>query len=79
MASKRVNHSPEWQTKHEDLLIAIDQLEQLTEVMGEALTRVKQRVAILESTPDITNEDISRSKKSKPHIEVRAKKKGLVH
>lgn len=40
--------STEWKNQQEDLLIAIDQLAQMTEVMGEVLCRVKQQVNELE-------------------------------
>lgn len=38
----------EWKTQQENLLIAIDQLEQMAEVMGEVLSRVKKQVNALE-------------------------------
>ncbi len=37
-----------WETQQENLMIAIDQLTQITEVMGEVLARVKQQVNQLE-------------------------------
>lgn len=75
MANKQLtSRQSEWQIKQENLLIAIDQLEQLTEVMTEVLTRVKHQVKDLEEAPGITPH-----KKAKADTGNKPKKRGLVH
>ena len=77
MAQKRISSSQtERKIKQEDLMIAIDQLEQLTEVMGEVLNRVKTQVATLEHTPSVTRKTSSTAKKATPS---KTKKRSLVH
>ena len=83
MAHKRLSsRQSEWQAKQENLLIAIDQLEQLTEVMSEVLTRVKHQVNNLEthlgSTTDITRKSVSH-KKTKADSTSKTKKRSIVH
>jgi hypothetical protein len=41
MAHKTDN---EWKVQQENLLITVDQLEQITEVMGKVLSQVKQQI-----------------------------------
>ncbi|ODS25093.1 hypothetical protein AB835_00020 [Candidatus Endobugula sertula] len=80
MTQKRLSHSHEWQTKHEDLLIAIDQLEQLTEVMGEALIRVKQRFVMLENTLDIVQSTTTETPKTKDSLTLaKSQPKHMLH
>lgn len=79
MAQKRLRDTQtQSQQKHEDLLIAIDQLEQLTEVMGEVLTRVKQQVATLDP-PAVASKAIESNKKQKTHPSHKTKKRSIVH
>ncbi len=46
--SRKEQTAKERQVQHEDLLIAIDQLEQITEVMSEVLGKIKQQAVSLE-------------------------------
>jgi hypothetical protein len=68
-------------TQQEDLLIAIDQLEQITEVMGEVLTRVKAQVNALDEqhSPIANNAKTTINKKNKTSQNRKAKKMDLVH
>jgi vacuolar-type H+-ATPase subunit D/Vma8 len=68
-------------TQQEDLLIAIDQLEQITEVMGEVLNRVKAQVNALDEqhSPVVNNTKIAINKKNKTGQNRKAKKIDLVH
>ena len=47
-------HEPkrQWENQREDILLAIDQLSQITEVMGQVLSREKQQVDTLEKSHD---------------------------
>ncbi|MGS2718232.1 hypothetical protein ACVBE9_08680 [Eionea flava] len=49
MGQKTQVSQKQWISQREDLLIAIDQLSQMTEVMNDVLSRVKQQVDILDS------------------------------
>lgn len=70
----------EWKTRQENLLIAIDQLEQITEVMGQVLSRVKQQVNALEEQKAASNEpNKAHPKKTKRSSSTKAKKIDLVH
>ena len=50
MGQKAQESNTQWENQREDLLIAIDQLSQMTEVMNDVLTRVKQQVDTLDNT-----------------------------
>ena len=50
MGQKAQESQTQWENQREDLLIAIDQLSQMTEVMNDVLTRVKQQVDTLDNT-----------------------------
>ncbi len=84
MAQKGQHTETEWQAQREDLLIAIDQLEQMTEVMGEVLCRVKQQMHILENhTPSAKTSSKKssgqRRSSSKSQASNPPKKPDLVH
>lgn len=55
MGQKTQVSQKQWLSQREDLLIAIDQLSQMTEVMNDVLSRVKQQVDILDSTHHTQN------------------------
>lgn len=70
----------EWKMRQENLLIAIDQLEQITEVMGQVLSRVKQQVSALEEKKVIADEvNKTLTKKHKRSPTTNEKKIDLVH
>ena len=85
MAQKAQESQMQWENQREDLLIAIDQLSQMTEVMNDVLTRVKQQVDTLDNTHQKSqNTSISRnkgtiSKKTKNNNNRLNKKIDLVH
>jgi division protein CdvB (Snf7/Vps24/ESCRT-III family) len=68
----------EWQSQHEDLLLAIDQLEQMRELMGEVLCRVKKQVNALEESIH-TAQPENGNKKKEVHINSKSKKINLFH
>lgn len=49
MGQKSQTVQQQWANQRDDLLIAIDQLSQMTEVMNDVLCRVKQQVDVLDS------------------------------
>ncbi len=77
MAHKTQISQTEWETQHENLLIAIDQLEQMTEVMTEVLSRVKQQVNVLEDS--YQSKANNKAKKTKNTKTSKNKKVNLVH
>lgn len=85
MGQKVQEPQTQWENQREDLLIAIDQLSQMTEVMNDVLTRVKQQVDTLDNTHQKSqNTSISRnkgtiSKKTKNNNNRLNKKIDLVH
>ena len=85
MGQKAQESQTQWENQREDLLIAIDQLSQMTEVMNEVLTRVKQQVDTLDNTHQKSqNTSISRnkgtiSKKTKNNNNRLNKKIDLIH
>jgi len=85
MGQKAQESQTQWENQREDLLIAIDQLSQMTEVMNDVLTRVKQQVDTLDNTHQKSqNTSISRnkgtiSKKTKNNNNRLNKKIDLVH
>lgn len=85
MGQKAQESQTQWENQREDLLIAIDQLSQMTEVMNDVLTRVKQQVGTLDNTHQKSqNTSISRnkgtvSKKTKNNNSRLNKKIDLVH
>jgi len=85
MGQKAQESQTQWENQREDLLIAIDQLSQMTEVMNDVLTRVKQQVDTLDNTHQKSqNTSISRnkgtiSKKTKNNNNRLNKKIDLIH
>jgi hypothetical protein len=71
----------EWKTQQENLLIAIDQLEQMAEVMGEVLSRVKKQVNALEDQKlaALKAAENHNNKKPKQTTTTKTKKINLVH
>ena len=67
MGQKAQESQTQWENQREDLLIAIDQLSQMTEVINDVLTRVKQQVDTLDNTHQKSqNTSISRNKSTIP-------------
>ena len=50
MGQKAQEPQTQWENQREDVFITIDQLLQMTEVMNDVLTRVKQQVNTLDKT-----------------------------
>lgn len=79
-------HEPErqWENQREDILLAIDQLSQITEVMGQVLSRVKQQVDTLEKSHSSSATNQSRqnnttTKKPVYHYHQKNKKIDVLH
>jgi hypothetical protein len=84
MSQKSPESRKQWEHQREDLLIAIDQLSQMTEVMNDVLNRVKQQVDVLDSSHQTNKKnntavDSSTNKKTNNNNNQKIKKIDLVH
>jgi len=82
MSQKAPEAQKQWEHQREDLLIAIDQLSQMTEVMNNVLSRVKQQVDVLDNSHQTNNKkniDVECNTKTKNNNNQKIKKVDLVH
>jgi hypothetical protein len=57
MSQKAPESQTQWEHQREDLLLAIDQLSQMTEVMNDVLRRVRQQVDGLDNHRQANKKD----------------------
>jgi hypothetical protein len=80
MSQKAPEAQKQWEHQREDLLIAIDQLSQMTEVMNDVLSRVKQQVDVLDNSHQANkNTAVECNTKTKNNNNQKIKKIDLVH
>ena len=79
MSRKTSVSQTQWENQREDILIAIDQLSQMTEVMNDVLFRVKQQVDILDRGQQRGKKEYSQTQNTTPNHTKRKTPKKTSH
>ena len=79
MSRKTSESQTQWENQREDILIAIDQLSQMTEVMNDVLFRVKQQVDILDRGQQRGKKEYSQTQNTTPNHTKRKTPKKTSH